>query len=76
MLNYLSLCLLTDLYLPHFNGYKMGVFSSRNDVKNLDPSFKMDLDLLGLLHNMESNDLAKIICLRNTYIYVGRISVY
>ena len=30
--------------LPYFFGYEMGCFSSQNNPKYLDPSYKMDLD--------------------------------
>ena len=31
--------------LPYFLAYKMEFFSFQNNPKNLDPSYKMDLDL-------------------------------
>ena len=31
--------------IPYFFGYKTGVFSFQNNTKDLDPSFKTDLDL-------------------------------
>ena len=31
--------------LPYFLGYKTGVFSFQNNPKDLDPSYKTDLDL-------------------------------
>ena len=31
--------------IPYFFGYKTEFFPSKNNSKNLDPSFKMDLDL-------------------------------
>ena len=31
--------------LPYFFSYKMLFFSFQNNPKNLDPSYKMDLDL-------------------------------
>ena len=34
-----------ELNIPYFFGYKMGLFSFHNNPKNLDPSYKMDLDL-------------------------------
>ena len=37
--------------LPYFFDYKMGVFSFQNNPKDLDPSCKTDLDLLGLFRN-------------------------
>ena len=33
------------LKLPYFFGYKTGFFSFQNNPKDLDPSYKMDLDL-------------------------------
>ena len=35
--------------LPYFLGYKMEFFSFQNNPKDLDPSCKMDLDLLDCL---------------------------
>ena len=35
----------TLISLPNFFGYKMEFFSFRNNPKNLDPSYEMDLDL-------------------------------
>ena len=31
--------------LPYFLGYKTDFFPSKNDPKDLDPSYKTDLDL-------------------------------
>ena len=31
--------------IPCFFGYKMELFSLQNNLKNLDPSYKMDLDI-------------------------------
>ena len=31
--------------LPYFFGYESEIFSFQNNPKNLDPSYKMDLDL-------------------------------
>ena len=31
--------------VPYFFGYKTSVFSFQNNPKDLDPSYKMDLDL-------------------------------
>ena len=31
--------------IPYFFSYKMGLFSYQNNPKNLDPSYKTDLDL-------------------------------
>ena len=31
--------------IPYFFSYKMEFFSFQNNLKNLDPSFKTDLDL-------------------------------
>ena len=33
------------LYLPYFLGYKTDFFSFQNNPKDLDPSYKTDLDL-------------------------------
>ena len=33
------------LTLPYFFGYKTGVFFFQNNPKDLDPSYKTDLDL-------------------------------
>ena len=33
------------MQIPYFSGYKMEFFSFPNNPKNLDPSYKMDLDL-------------------------------
>ena len=33
-------------YSQYFFGYKTEFFFSQNNAKNLDPSYKMDLDLL------------------------------
>ena len=33
------------LNLPYFMGYKREFFSFKNNPKNLDPSYKMNLDL-------------------------------
>ena len=33
------------LYLRYFFGYKMEFFSFQNNPKDLDPSYKTDLDL-------------------------------
>ena len=32
-------------YLPYFFGYKTQFFSFQNNPKDLDPSYRMDLDL-------------------------------
>ena len=41
-----SLCdLLLKQFLPYFFAYKTVFFSFQNNPKNLDPSYKMDLDL-------------------------------
>ena len=31
--------------VPYFFGYKLEIFSFQNNPKNLDPSYKMNLDL-------------------------------
>ena len=36
---------LVSSYIPYFFGYKTDFFSFQNNPKNLDPSYKMDLDL-------------------------------
>ena len=36
-------------HLPYFFGYKTDFFSFQNNPHNLDPSYKMDLDLLDCL---------------------------
>ena len=36
---------LVKAHIPYFFGYKTELFSSQNNHKNLDPSYKMDLDL-------------------------------
>ena len=36
---------LTWLQLPYFFGYKTEFFSFQNSTKDLNPSYKMDLDL-------------------------------
>ena len=36
---------LMTVYIPYFLGYKMDFFSFQNNPKDLDPSYKMDLDL-------------------------------
>ena len=35
----------TLMLLPYFFGYKIEFFSFQNNPKDLDPSYKMDLDL-------------------------------
>ena len=35
--------------ITYFFGYKTEFFSFQNNAKNLDPSYKMDLDLWGCL---------------------------
>ena len=37
------------LELPYFFGYKIEFFSFQNNPKNLDPSYKIDLDVLDCL---------------------------
>ena len=39
--------------LPDFFGYKTEFFSIQNDKKNLDPSYKMDLDLWDCLGSVK-----------------------
>ena len=38
-------CCIFHPQLPYFFGYKMEFFSFQNNLKDLDPSCKMDLDL-------------------------------
>ena len=33
------------IFLPYFFSYKVELFSFQNNPENLDPSYKMDLDL-------------------------------
>ena len=42
---FLFLTFLISKRLPYFFGYKMELFSFQNKPKDLDPSYKMDLDL-------------------------------
>ena len=47
-------CTVSTLYvLPYFFGYKTEYFPSKNNFKNLDPSYKMDLDLWDGLERVE-----------------------
>ena len=41
--------------LLYFFGYKTKFFSFQNNPKNLDPSYKMDLDLLDSLGRVKMN---------------------
>ena len=41
--------LMQNFDIPYFFGYKTEFFSFQNNPKNLDPSYKMDLDLLDCL---------------------------
>ena len=43
--HYESLRLHVHMYIPYFLGYKTDFFSFQNNPKDLDPSYKMDLDL-------------------------------
>ena len=50
--------------LPYFFGYKTELFPSKNNSKDLDPSFKMDLDLwdclgreIGIIAKFHRTDL-------------------
>ena len=45
MLATISRILLQSLLVPYIFAYKTGFFSFQNNPKNLDPSYKMDLDL-------------------------------
>ena len=47
--------------LPYFFGYKTGVFSFQNNPKDLDPSFKTDLDLWDCLGRVKLVILQNII---------------
>ena len=38
-----------EAIIPYFFSYKMDFFSFQNNPKNLDPSYKMDLDLWSCL---------------------------
>ena len=40
-----KLCIVVTSEIPYFFGYKTESFSFQNNSKNLDPSYKMDLDL-------------------------------
>ena len=40
-------------HIPYFFGYKTDCFSFQNNSKDLDPSYKMDLDLLDCLGRVE-----------------------
>ena len=51
-------------HLPYFFGYKVGFFSFKNNPKNLDPSYKIDLDLwdcrsLGLFRKGKTRIISK-----------------
>ena len=39
--------------LPYFFGYKTGFFPFQNNLKDLDPSYKMDLDLWDCLERVK-----------------------
>ena len=41
----LNLYVLIPGQIPYFFSYKLEIFSFQNNPKNLDPSFKVDLDL-------------------------------
>ena len=41
--------LIIMMEVPYFFGYKTEFFSFQNNPKDLDPSYKMDLDLLDCL---------------------------
>ena len=43
----------------YFFGYKMEFFSFQNKPKNLDPSYKMDLDLLGSFRKGENHIISQ-----------------
>ena len=45
--------------LPCFFGYKTEVFPSQNNPKNLDTSYKMDLDFLDCLGRVKLSIIAK-----------------
>ena len=44
---WLNICCkeISNKYIPYFLGYKTDFFSFQNNPKDLDPSYKMDLDL-------------------------------
>ena len=39
--------------IPYFLGYKTELYSRQNSPKNLDPSYKMDLDLWDCLERVK-----------------------
>ena len=44
-----SLCQPSSKWVPYFFSYKTEFFSFQNDPKDVDPSYKTDLDLLDCL---------------------------
>ena len=55
------------LDLPYFFCYKMESFSFQNNPKNLDPSYKIDLDVLGLFRKGNTHIIAKF---RSTHLVI------
>ena len=55
------------LHIPYFFGYKTEFFSFQNNPKDLDPSCKIGLDLLGLFRKGKIGIIAK---LHRTYIVI------
>ena len=53
--------------LPCFFGYKTRVSTFQNNPKNLDPSYKLDLDFSGLFWQ-EKTHLTAELCV--TYLYI------
>ena len=53
--------------LPYFFGYKTEFFSFQNNPKNLDPSYKMDLDLWRLFRKGKTHIIAKF---QRTYLVI------
>ena len=45
--------------LPYFFGYKTNFFSFQNNPKDVDPSYKMDLDLRDCLGRVKIGIIAK-----------------
>ena len=58
-----NLALFLEMEVPYFFGYKMEIFSFQNNPKDLDPSYKMDLDLwdcLGKVNILQQNFIGLI----------------
>ena len=56
-----------QVYLPYFFAYKMVFFPFQNNPKNLDPSYKMDLDFLYCLGRVKS--ILQQNCIGLIYLY-------